>query len=350
MRRFTIKVVGLASQNEKAILSAVQVLNCCQGYYSFVLETGRWVASVDADLADGRLLDWCRCSKILEEYAHGVYVIYVTDLPFEDNWFSHEERTFSLLSTYSWEELYAPPRLSAYIAYQMIQAAVCFTAGLTEQMELRQVHEVATSCMFDLCETKPEIIAGMHAGCVCPQCRARLLEYGMDEDALVATDKMLDAVRSESLGRGVSSSALRCFVAMDFNDRESLRVYEKSMEPALRSLGIKCVCLKNHSRAAQILDGIEKSIRDCQLFLAIGNVANLNVYLEFGLAKGMGKTVNLIVDQSTLKSHRLPPTDLRNWNCITYNKGNYATLARNVREAFKQYVVETDDGDGVAGC
>ena len=45
------------------------------------------------------------------------YVIYITEKAFDDNWFSHEECQFSIITTSDWEKHFAPPSLKAYLVY-----------------------------------------------------------------------------------------------------------------------------------------------------------------------------------------------------------------------------------------
>ncbi len=54
---------------------------------------------------------------------------------------------------------------------------------------------------------------------------------------------------------------------------------------------------------------------------------NLNVYFELGLAMGMKKDVVLVSEDSLVLSL---PSDLRNWECVTYPRGNYGELANRV--------------------
>lgn len=54
---------------------------------------------------------------------------------------------------------------------------------------------------------------------------------------------------------------------------------------------------------------------------------NLNVYFELGLAMGLDKDVLLISEQDLVLQL---PADLRNWECLTYPKGDYDKLKENI--------------------
>ena len=56
---------------------------------------------------------------------------------------------------------------------------------------------------------------------------------------------------------------------------------------------------------------------------------NLNVYFELGLAMGLGRDVLLVSDDTLVINL---PSDLKNWECLTYPRGNYGQLSERVQE------------------
>ncbi|MCL2180085.1 MAG: hypothetical protein FWB83_03070 [Treponema sp.] len=102
--------------------------------------------------------------------------IYLTDKVFYDNWFSHEYRNSAIITLYDWEKLYSPPSLKSYIIYQIAQAAIHFSANLSEEIALKIVHEPPIGCMYDMCIEKPDIKYGMRSGILCPECKGKLLQ------------------------------------------------------------------------------------------------------------------------------------------------------------------------------
>ena len=56
---------------------------------------------------------------------------------------------------------------------------------------------------------------------------------------------------------------------------------------------------------------------------------NLNVYFELGLAMGIEKDV-LLVSESSMVINL--PSDLKNWECLIYEKGNYGQLSSKVKD------------------
>ena len=65
------------------------------------------------------------------------------------------------------------------------------------------VRDFVEGCMFDLCINKSDIKIGIMAGNICPQCRAVLVRYGLNEKALNAVERMLVFVSSETIGKPI---------------------------------------------------------------------------------------------------------------------------------------------------
>ncbi len=80
-------------------------------------------------------------------------------------------------------------------------------------------------------------------------------------------------------------------------------------------------------KQGQLLEKIEKNIEKSRLVIIKVDSNNLNVYFELGLAMGLNKDV-LLVSEKDLVLHL--PSDLRNWECLTYSKGNYDELKNKV--------------------
>ncbi len=231
------------------IIKAINILNGVQNHFYYTS-----FLNMDEDICD-EVLDWkefCENYQGTDEYA-----IYITEKPFGDNWFSHESYKFSVISTYDWEEFYAPPSLRAYIVYQIAQATVSFEADLSENMEMRMVHDRAEGCMFDFCLNKPDIKLGMIAGTICPQCRSVLVRYGIDERALTAVERILLYVRSEAIGKPTIFDENEAFIVMRFsNNDENDNAFKYGINTALGELGIKCVRADNKVISGQLLQKI----------------------------------------------------------------------------------------------
>lgn len=313
------------NSRKNQIIKAISIINGLQNYYFFMLE------SSDNDVVNETCVDWDVFSK-LYSIKNDEYVIFITEKPFVDNWFSHEEYQFSVITMHDWEKLFAPPSLKAYLVYQIAQAVISFEGDLSEKMEMRMVHDYAEGCIFDLCMDKTDIHLGMIAGNICPKCRGNLLRYGISEKAIYSVERMLSYVRSEAIGRPIVFDEDAAFIVMRFSQNdENDHAYLYGIRPALEKLKIKCIRADNQITSGQLLEKIKKNIEKSRFVIIKVDSNNLNVYFELGLAMGLNKDV-LLISQEDLVLHL--PTDLRNWECLTYSEGNYDQLKNKVIKFF----------------
>lgn len=313
------------NSRKNQIIKAISIINGLQNYYYLILE------SSDNDVVNETCVDWDVFSK-LYSIKSDEYVIFITEKPFVDNWFSHEEYQFSVITIHDWEKLFAPPSLKAYLVYQIAQAVISFEGNLSEKMEMRMVHDYAEGCIFDLCMDKTDIHLGMIAGNICPKCKGNLLCYGICEKAIYSVERMLSYVRSEAIGKPMVFDEEAAFIVMRFSQNdENDHAFLYGIRPALEKLKIKCIRADNQVTSGQLLEKIEKNIEKSRFVIIKVDSNNLNVYFELGLAMGLNKDV-LLISQEDLVLHL--PTDLKNWECLTYSKGNYDQLKDKVINFF----------------
>ncbi len=116
------------------------------------------------------------------------------------------------------------------------------------------VHDSANGCIFDFCENKSDIKLGMIAGNICPQCKAILMSYGIDEKALYAIERMLTVVRAEAIGKPIIFDENAAFIVMRFSaNDENANAYKYGVQLALEELNIKCVRADNELSSGQLL-------------------------------------------------------------------------------------------------
>lgn len=182
---------------ERQVKKAVRISNDVQTEFHFILNRNSvW----DSDLRGSRIWEDFLANYRRYHNHEDQYSIYITKRPLYDYWFSHEEADVALISIHEWEERFSPPSLEAYLIYQIARAAINFAANLSEIMELRMVHQPVSGCLYDFCQNKDEIKVGMRAGCICQKCRNVLVGQGVDRNALYAVGKMLEYVRSVTIG------------------------------------------------------------------------------------------------------------------------------------------------------
>lgn len=308
------------------IVKAIKIANGVQNYFFFKLED-----NLEIDICEEQTISW---TSFCTSYSNcDEHVIYITDKKFDDNWFSHEETHVAIISTNSWEEYFAPPSLKAYLVYQIAQSVISFEGDLNENMEMRMVHDYAEGCMFDLCVAKKDIKLGMVAGNICPQCKAVLVRYGINEKALNAVERMLLFVRMEAIGKPIIFDEDAAFVVMRFSTNdENDNAYKYGIKQALENLNIKCVRADNEISSGQLLEKVEHNIEKSRFVIAKIDSDNLNVYFELGLSMGLDKDVLLVSEKDLVLQL---PSDLRNWECLTYEKGNYNELMNKIEQYYR---------------
>lgn len=311
----------------RQIKDTITVLNGIQKYFFFILE----YKQID-EIHNGSIpIDWELFRKAHKDDDEPK--IYLTERAFSDNWFSHEERKYSLITIGDWEDVFSPPSLRCYLIYQIAQASINFSADINEEMEMRMVHLSSEGCLFDMCMHKSDIKFGMLSGSICPKCKGTLMRYGIDGNAIVAVEKMLAFVRSEVTGTSNLVDYNQAFIVMRFSENdENDHAYQYGIIPALDELGINSKRADNVIQSQQILTQVTNHIRNSRFIIIKVDTDNLNVYFELGLAMGLDKDVLLISENDRIANL---PTDLNNFECLTYPKGNYSELKSKVEKFFK---------------
>lgn len=81
--------INIICNNQRRIISmidhVIQLLNGAQNYFYFSYRT--------EDIFKSKVINWTTFCNTCQPPQNG-YDIYITELPFEDNWFSHESYFF----------------------------------------------------------------------------------------------------------------------------------------------------------------------------------------------------------------------------------------------------------------
>ncbi len=152
--------------------------------------TLEWTDSINWDEA-------CRCCQASE--SRSVPCIVLTSAPFSDNWFSHGDGHFAIVSTHQWFDLLGPPSLQSYLLHEFALHAAKRTIGLSGP--ILRYHENATGCIFDFCSYKPDILMGLYAGYICGSHKELLRQLGITADQLKSLENVLNVMRAYALGR-----------------------------------------------------------------------------------------------------------------------------------------------------
>ena len=317
-------IYNVKHPNATQIETACKIMNTVQRFFYFTTVKD-----------DGIILNGDESNPTLFLQNHtddNSYKVFITDKRFADKWFSHESQMGAIITTSDWLAEFSPPSLKSYIMYQCAQAALGFAADLSEDVVMNFIHYDPEGCMFDMCGNKSDIKLGMMSGAICPVCRGILRKYGTDELSIDATERILNYVRHEAIGKPMVVNN-EAFVVMRFttND-ENDNAYQYGIKPAFAELRIKETRADATIESRPLLDKIRQSIEKSRFIVVKVDEKNLNVYFELGLAMGLNKDVLLISEQGLVVDL---PTDLKNWECLTYPKGGYSALKDNIIRFFK---------------
>lgn len=178
------------NMQSKALYQVVEKLNDCQSYYKFRIKRDE-----QAEICRTSKVDW-NVFRSIQCPPRGKYVIYITEKAFSDNWLSHEETQFAVLSTSYWRENFNKIPVELYLIYQIAQAAINFAAKLSERESLKMTHPDTRGCMFDQCNNQRDIVIGMATGEICDICRESLQHKLPNAKPIIAVQKMLDYVKT----------------------------------------------------------------------------------------------------------------------------------------------------------
>ena len=230
---------------EETIKSIVRMINNVQSYYHLILDTDESPNTkklFGATVIGKEIIDEI-CNRRREKKT-----IYICGRRFADNWFAHEDRSASIITYNSWNELYAPPSLKSYLIFEIVQSLINYAADINEYVLLRRlVHEQPTGCMNDMCENKEEIKIGISAGFICPSCRSVYRQYGVSEEAILSIEKILEISRCEALGKNLPKEAYRNEKKVFIVHGHNTEILEK-VNGYLFELGLDPIILKYAAR------------------------------------------------------------------------------------------------------
>jgi hypothetical protein len=256
----------------------------------------------------------------------------VTPRSFSGNEFQLADERCSLLTIDDWEEKYAPPSLQTYIVYQFAFAFLTWAADHVSDKVL--THKKTIGCRMDYCRNKRELKLGMLAGYICPKCKGHLRQLDAAPAQVNAIERILNYVQAASKGEDrVSEDWNSAFVVMRFSeDDENQAAFERGIKPGLRDVGIIARRADDFIESRPLLEKITGQILNSRFIVAKVDAKRLNIYYELGLAMGHRKDVLLISEEKW--TNRLP-SDLSNWECLTYPKGDYAALRRKIAKFYR---------------
>lgn len=301
---------------KKQVIKAIKILNNVQSYFHFNLNI------INEEICMEEYINWrsyCNNYKISSDK----YLICVVQKAFDDNWFLHQNKNLSIITTYNWKEKFAPPSLYVFLIYEIAQVVMGFILGFEEEKLIKLRHTNAVGCIYDLCRKKSEIKYGMAVGRICSECRSVLEQISNKEDVLNSIEKILKYVRSETIEEAFNCNINKAIIIDHSNKDED--VYQFGIESALNELNIEYLVYKRVN--SRLLLNMKDSIEKSSFLIVRVDSENLSEYFELGLAMGLDKEVLIISEHNLIIDI---PYELKKWRHITYYKGEYAELKEKI--------------------
>ena len=211
--------------------------NFCQSYFYYKLETlpedilkDGWINQRERAIYDKAI------EAVYRKF--GRHVIYITDYPFDNNFFSYTGPDAAVITAADWSEKFAPPSLTAFLTREMVLATICLCANVTDEDIDRISRDPSIGCLFDFCNDKSDVRFGLVAGYLSLPTKSAL-RHRVTQPVIDAAEKILELIRLYSIGKPFITDSSEAFVVMKFSERdENANAYEHGIRPALTEFGL----------------------------------------------------------------------------------------------------------------
>jgi hypothetical protein len=183
------------AEDLKRVEAAIVETNRLQNYFRLSAVKAPWLPN------SGKRVSSHKLKRLIRQKYPDEPAIAVINNPFDDNFFSHEDRGWMAITVWDWEALYAPPSLKTYLIYEFAGGLLEFAADLSYEVAHELEHNPSIGCFYDLCQEKESITLGMVGGNLCGTCESALLAMGLPIPAFRAVEKLLAHVRAETIRR-----------------------------------------------------------------------------------------------------------------------------------------------------
>lgn len=330
------------------VVQAVELVNAVQAYFRLRLAPSKTLIrrKVQAPGPARRLLQAAYPNEL---------VIGITEHDFPERMTIDEAPGCTLISSEDWIITEAPPAMRVYLVYQLVSALVAFAGCLSsvenEQMMHGRTDDENRGCLFDFWEDSDLLELGMVCARLCPACRAGLLKHGAPPEAVAATERLLEWVRSVVLGRE-RPLPVSVFIGHGHKDdwkiikgmleHWNVEVEEFNEEPvAGESVTQRLKTMLERSRFAFLVMTAEDEVGQKT---ANGKrlQARMNVVHEIGLFQGrLGSEYAIVLRERQAQVF----SNLDGINRIDYDTGKIAALEQEIRALLvKRGVIHADAG------
>jgi hypothetical protein len=208
--------VNPAGSHFDRVVQAVEIINAAQTYYRLkcVLDNTGQILKTKGRSRSAQIL-----RRLINGRLDNRLVIAITEHDLQEegsegNVTMSEAPGCTLISCDDWVEFDDAPPTRVYLVYQLTSALTTFAGCLTETENDIMMHQseddtdedeeeadFLKGCLFDYWFGPKLLYRSMVSARLCPKCRSALLAHGTPPEAVNATEKLLDWVRSVILER-----------------------------------------------------------------------------------------------------------------------------------------------------
>lgn len=341
--------VNPSGPNFDRVCQAVEIVNTAQSYYRLKLkldEGEEYLPHMDSPPNPNLIRQ-----KLRAKHPNNLTIAVIErDMEDSSNLVTiNEEPGCTIISCANWGGIEDAPATRIYLVYQFISALITFASCLTVSENSALTHrlpkeydtgntkgrddpKVLRGCLFDYWVGSKLIYLCMVCARLCPSCRSSLLAHGTPLEAIVATEKLLDWVRSVIIGReqylprkvfighGRKNDWM---VLRDMLRKWNLIVEEFNEEPVAGiSISQRLKFMLEDSRFAFLVMTAEDKNADGYLS------ARMNVIHEIGLFQGrLGDKYAVVLRERNTKVF----TNLDGINRLDYDPGKLSSLKPDIR-------------------
>ena len=259
------------------------------------------------------------------------YLIGLTALPFDNNYFSEVDPQYqSALISIDQSEVYSPPfKIEDYLKSELLLSILLMLT------KINIGHYDTRGCLFDFCQDKKDIVIKLHSGSICADCKARLIYYGISDEDIVSSQKILWNISkdliSQRVNRGCPLGYRACkefhdiqrnysdkniFLAISFN--ENYQDMIDHLREKISHEGFNLKVVNDNIANKSLLCKICKDIQSCKYGIAEFSGFRHNVSYEFGLMQAYGLHCIGIIKQDKLNEFENSMSDMKGIEIIPY--------------------------------
>lgn len=245
MPPYPIEILNFGNPDFELHYRVINELNSLQEDFQYVLPPERyklWAAPFErteygTDYIWDLLREYRQSCKGFHPFIIALVHGYLSSERLGNLFGSHKAKKegFAVVTTYDWEEHFAPPSLAVHLAYYFIRFTMSFICP-----EIKS-HEETRECFFDKKISKADIKLSMKSGKICDNCRS-IFEKSIDGHTYNSLTKLIQFLKNKSTDEKIPLKKPSVFIGSSFeghNIAEYIQInLERYVESTIWSQGV----------------------------------------------------------------------------------------------------------------